>query len=287
MDSLSHSQTNQQVQDSRFESSLQFYYSDPRFSMTVLGRLLVRVFSVLISIILLVFVFMFLFERSIPFVQMIAVFILLFFIDLFVHRGQADRNFLHLGQSGRVNLASFVTPSAYTFLERSFDQVRVTGIPFPLLLMQQLLSHSAIITVLERLDVDPNQFRQKLIDFQKRNDTHKVLPQEVRGVLEQVVVLAGQSALSAHRYFITETDLFAALDRLKDPVLQKIFTIFDVSETDIVQACLFSTSGKPRSFFVSSSRGLEHHVVNRAWTSRTTPTLDQFGSDLTDLAHLL
>jgi ATP-dependent Clp protease ATP-binding subunit ClpA len=93
--------------------------------------------------------------------------------------------------------------------------------------------------------------------------------------------------------YIALNDLFAALGLVDDAAVRRIFYLFSLNTADLQKALIFSryrqhyTWGSiiPESVGGFTHKAIRHRVMNRAWTARPTPTLDQFSDDLTDLAR--
>src|SRR6185436_5136439 len=99
-----------------------------------------------------------------------------------------------------------------------------------------------------------------------------------------------------HR-FIGPTDVFAAVPALPGELPRRLWSVFGIDPGDMERALIFSAA-RPRhtsllgrlphaleGFVFEADRRPRHRVVNRAWTSRPTPTLDSCGQDLTDAAR--
>jgi len=83
---------------------------------------------------------------------------------------------------------------------------------------------------------------------------------------------------------------------MEDRYVGRLFNTFGLEADDLERALIFSTArgrmrriwGAPSAlggFLFEFQRGLRHRVMNRAWTSRPTHTLDRYSVDFTDLAR--
>jgi ATP-dependent Clp protease ATP-binding subunit ClpA len=104
-------------------------------------------------------------------------------------------------------------------------------------------------------------------------------------------------ALENGHSFIGATDIFSAAATMEVEASKRLFAVFGIQPDDMERALIFSAArGRHSSIFgrlpsrlsgfvFESDRGARHRVVNRAWTSRPTPTLDACADDLTDAAR--
>jgi ATP-dependent Clp protease ATP-binding subunit ClpC len=100
---------------------------------------------------------------------------------------------------------------------------------------------------------------------------------------------AFESALKAGESSVTPADLLVAQAMDETDGLKKAFTLFGISPEDLEKALIFGRFAKERkathtSFFARKMPTTEIRNMNRAWTSRPTPTLDMFSQDMTNMA---
>jgi ATP-dependent Clp protease ATP-binding subunit ClpC len=273
-------------------SNYQFYLDEPRLRMTIAGRVLVRVISYISYLILAVAMVTFLLSYDIKTLFFLGIFLLLVIIDLFVHKGQGDLPISEFPKGGRINLASVISPSAFLVIERAIDGSIIAKKGFLLELASKLLEIPQIENGLRRLDVKPEEFKQKL-------EAAIAEPAAKEAYLEQAQLLityAFGEAVSAGHDFIQSSDLFSALAKMKDQALDSLFVLFSIDPGDLERALIFSSLSTRDSWwgrlpdaiggFAPEGRHvIQHRIMNRAWTSRPTPMLDKYGMDLTDLAR--
>ncbi len=276
----------------------EYYFDDPRLRMTLPGRLLTRVVGYLSYLILLAAGFTFL-VSDLNWLSWLGVLVALFLIDRVVHIHQADRELHELPQSGRVNLARFITPRAFSVIEHAYDRATVTDRDFFLEVVRQLLGAKEVKDGLRRLDVPLPEFRQKLEDLLEESGKSNggFRRDEAQSELQALMKEALRNALEDKQRFIQVADLFSALPYVRCAFVKRIFGTFSLKPGDIANAMIFG--GARRQFsgwwrrlpdtlsavVRGGERGLRHRVMNRAWTSRPTLTLDRFSSDLTDAAR--
>lgn len=272
-------------------SKYDLYFDDPRLRMTIAGRMLVRVISYVSYLVLIVAAVMFLLARDIPTLFYLGIFLVLVLADLLVHHGEGDTPISDLPGAGRVNVADTMSAAAFSVIERAVDRSIVTKKSFLLELTNRLFDIPQVEDGLRRLDVDPKAFKAKM-DTLMEGST----PQSSTDVMTPLAVHALASAASAGHEFITPSDLFSALPALGDENLDRLFSLFNVEEGDLERALIFSALASRRGpfsripdvvggFARETHRVVPHRIMNRAWTSRPTPTLDKYSVDYTDLAR--
>jgi len=270
-------------------------FDDPRFRMTVGGRLFVRIVSY-VCYILLVAAMGTCFISGIPRLAFAGVFLLLFLLNWWMHRTRGEVPISAFPHAGTLNVASAFGSTTFTLVERSFDRSILTGQNFYLAVTKNLLEVRGIADGLRRLDVPPNEFKDKLEGFLNESRPSQLTPDGKELLLASVNALATHAfmeAASAGHDSVTLTDLFTALGTVKDGFIDRLFNLFTIEPGDLKRALILSSVvyeiGKiPRAlggFAPVLRRGIRHRVINRAWTSRPTPTLDRYGTDFTDLAR--
>jgi ATP-dependent Clp protease ATP-binding subunit ClpC len=272
-------------------SKYDFYFDDPRLRMTLAGRMLVRVTSYVSYLVLIVATALFLLARDIPALFCLGMFLVLVVADLLIHHGEGDAPISELPKAGRVNLARTMNAAAFAMIERAVDRSAITKKSFPLELTSRLFEIPQIENGLRRLDVDPKAFKAKLDTLMEQS-----APQGYADVMLPLAAHAFASAASAGHEFITPGDLFSALPAVADESLDRLFSLFNIEEGDLALALIFSALAARRGpfsrlpdvvggFATEMPRVVPHRIMNRAWTSRPTPTLDKYGIDYTDLAR--
>lgn len=262
--------------------------------MTAAGEFLVRVVSYIFFIFLTISFFM-LFSSGSDFLRMMSFLLALFLIDRAIDFGEADRNLSELTGRNR-NIASAIAPDAYQLLSRAFRKSYLVGEDFYLLFLSELIQKRDIREILKRLDIKTEDLASKIGEFlTKGKGGAKPTKSGNLELINDLALLAHQSALSANEKFIEARNFLAALANINSPDLKMLFSFFNINIADIQAASVF---GRFRSFFgrmrilpavlggfAHRPKFLRHRVMNRSWTARPTPTLDQFSTDFTDLAR--
>lgn len=273
-------------------SRYDLYFDDPRLRMTIAGRMLVRVTSYVSYLVLIVVTIVFLLARDIPTLFSLGVFLVLVMADLLVHRGQGDTPISELPKAGRINLAKTMSVPATAMLERAADRSVITKKNFLLELTARLFELPQLENGLRRLDVDPKAFKTKLETLTQESAPGGAYAD----VVPALAARAFASAVGAGHEFVTPADLFSALPAMEDESLDRLFSLFNIEEGDLERALIFSALAARRGpfsrlpdvvggFARETHRVVPHRIMNRAWTSRPTPTLDKYGVDYTDLAR--
>jgi ATP-dependent Clp protease ATP-binding subunit ClpC len=285
---------------SEASSNLQsFYFDDPRLRLTLAGRLLVRVVSYLGYLVLLAAAFTFLMS-DLAWLNWLGVLVALFLLDRVIHLREGDRLLSEIPRRGKINIARFITPRAFSVIEHAYDRATLTQQDFFLEVVRQLIATKEIKDGLQRLDLPLPEFRQKLEDLLEESGREKAgfrkdeIPNELQALMQEA--LAG--ALQNKQRFIDITDIFSALPKVRCAFVKRLLGTFSLEPDDIAQTMLFGAAKRElaRGFWRrlpetlsavirGGERGLRHRVINRAWTSRPTPTLDKFSLDLTDAAR--
>jgi len=263
--------------------------------MTIAGRVLVRVISYVSYLVLAAAAIVFLLARDILPMFYLGMFLVLVIADLLIHRGEGDTPISELPEGGhgeRVNLADVVDVQAFSVIERAVDRSVITKKSFLLELTSRLLEMSQIEDGLRRLDVNPKEFKSKLETLMEE----PAAPENYLSMVEPLAVSAFASAIGAGHDFIRSPDLFSALPAVGNERLDRLFAFFNIEEGDLERALIFSTLAGGRGFFgrfpsvlggfaKETHHVVAHRIMNRAWTSRPTPTLDRYGMDFTDMAR--
>ena len=261
------------------------------------GRFLVRAVSA-ISYALLFASAVTALASDVPWLRWAGAFLAAFLLDRVLHAHGGDVPIYEMSKKGRVNLAHFSAPAALHVFERAYERSGIRGTDLHLECLRELVRGKEIREGLTRLDVNPEEFDRKLEDFLSRSAEEKApsSSEERRAILEVLAFGAFAEARGLKRHFILPADVFAALARVSGGLTARIFSVFDIEPGDLGRALLFSTTKRGFSFlrrvpsslggfFFEADRGPRHRVINRAWTSRPTPTLDRYGADFTDFAR--
>ncbi|MEK7464694.1 MAG: ATP-dependent Clp protease ATP-binding subunit [Patescibacteria group bacterium] len=272
---------------------MKLYFNDPRFNLSGAGEFFVRTIAyssyAIISALIPLFIF-----SEVSQIRAVTYLIVLFLADRLLHLGEADKKINDL-TGEKENLAEVLTPASYSVLNHSFRKTLALRQNFHLILLQNLLDRRDVRDVLLRLSVKPKEFEQKLEEYLENEEPIIVSKTDLLKTVEAVVGDAYNNAHATKEKFIEPRNIFVALCSVPDKLISKLFALFDISSADLREVVVFGryrrafrgARGLPSVLggFANQSKFLRHRVMNRAWTARPTPTLDQFGTDLTSLAR--
>lgn len=219
--------------------------------------------------------------------------IVLFLGDRIMHAGRGERTLAEIMKREKANIALALTPDSFNVLGYAFRKSRGIDVNFYLVLLEVLTERKDIGEILRRLDIDAKGLMKKAESV--FGGQRAFAKEESRVVLEKLVLKAAENALMHGDDFVNPRNVFAAVFSVGDQRLSKLFSSSGVREEDFESAVVFGKWRKifgrfrflPRLIggFARRPGVLRHRAVNRSWTSRPTPTLDQFSTDLTDLAR--
>lgn len=219
-------------------SNSQFYLGDPRLRMTIAGRSLVRVVSGVTYLVLVVAAITFLLSYDIRSIFYLGIFLVLIVLDLLIHKRDGDVRISALPKEGRIDLATVIKPSAFLAIERAVDASVITKKSFLLELTDGLLEYPEIENGLRRLDINPQEFRQKLGTLLAESSGVK------EGYLHEsqaLAIHAFHEAVAASHDFIEISDLFSALPNMNDVSLDRLFALFSMNSDDLRGALMLSS----------------------------------------------
>jgi ATP-dependent Clp protease ATP-binding subunit ClpC len=270
------------------------FFNDPRLQMTLGGRMLVRITSFSFNLILFILTFIFLISEINRF-KWLGILLLFYWIDKFIFRGEPDYSLEEIINKKEINIAKVLKPDAFHLIEKIYDKSLILKKDFYVELAFKLLGEESIQKSLKRLNLNPEEFRQKLEELYERYPFSEK-KENLNLKIENLLLEAFSYSLEHNKHFITKNSLFVALFKIKDQkIFQDLLNIFNLDDYKISQAVLFEEAAEKFSAWslpsalggmISGGRKrIRHRYVNRAWTSRPTPVLDKFSIDLTDLAR--
>ncbi|MBI4033969.1 MAG: ATP-dependent Clp protease ATP-binding subunit [Candidatus Brennerbacteria bacterium] len=277
----------------------ELFFKEPRLALTKGGEFLTRLVAYSFYIALTAAAVLLLFSDLSP-LKWLAVLITLFLIDRAIHLGEAEKSIREISGGEKINLAEAVTPAAYRLLNHAFRKSLMAHEDFHLSLLRALIMRGDVREALKRLSISADECLGKVEEYLERSKKYD--RKEIANLVEKLVVAAYENAVRTGEKFIEPRNLFVALCSAPEgapsggnPRIAKLFELFDITQKDLEEAVVF---GRYRRIFARVHRlpavlgGFAHRprllrkrVVNRAWTSRPTPTLDDFSTDLTALAR--
>lgn len=276
------------------KSEIQIFYREPRLEMSILGRFLIRLISYSTYGILMAATVAFSFS-DVRWLKAIGFLFVLFLVDRLLHIGEAERHLARL-PANKANAADYLTSQGFAAIEYAFDRALVAGGDFWLYLARKLIGRKEVREGLRRLDVNSEELEVKLEEYIKSSLIVKNIKTDLIAQVEQLAQAAFWRAYAGQSEFIEPKDLFSALSAVKNPSISKLLKFFEIGENDLENALVISRfkqkfSGLRRlpaslTGFVARPFRIRERIMNRAWTARPTPFLDQYSEDLTALAHL-
>lgn len=221
----------------------------------------------------------------------------IFLFDRFFHRNQGEKTTYELELQEDANLVDALTPTAFHLLHRTFRKALVTKQDFHLLLLREMCSRPDVREALKRLDTDSALFLGKVEEhLSKSGETTEGKTREAYlERIAEIVTFAFANAQNTNERFIEIRNVFVGLAEVKEASIAKILSLFNIELKDLGEAVIFGRwramhQGMKRlpaviGGFANQLRAPRHRIMNRAWTARPTPMLDQYSVDLTDLAR--
>lgn len=273
----------------------ELYFRDPRLSMTFAGRFLVRVvgYTAFLFVIAAIITF---FISKIEWLQLLAILLLLFIVDFLVFRKSPDRSLFEIPRKNRINLASYLRPTTFSILEKAMDKSSLNGTNLTMEILRQAITNPSIREGFSRMDVKYEDFLERVEGLLKENLAETASKSLKLQKIETLIAAAFQRAVDRRHEAIEPSDIFSAAADDKNELVNRLFSMFAIEKEDLEKALIFSSarsqfskiSHVPNSlggFWMGGDARKRHRIMNRAWTSRPTPTLDKFGIDLTDMAR--
>lgn len=271
---------------------MEIYFKDSRLFLSAFGEAFVRLVSYTTYVFLAAAAFLMIFS-DLNFLQWASVLLGFFLLDRLLHAGKGEKTLNEL-KGERINVAEAMTPAAYRLLSHAFRKSFMLGQDFHFLLFSDLVKRIDIREALERLDVPQKELFDKLRERASDMQYEKRSKQEIFKSLESISLAAYKNAVRVGERHIEPRNIFSAVSSSGNVLVTKLLNLFDVNPDSISDAIVFSRYATkvsrfryfPRVLggFAHKPRFLRRRVMNRAWTARPTPTLDEFSTDLTHLA---
>ncbi len=278
---------------------MNLYFQEPRFKLNFFNDFLIRV---------LVYVFYSFLIISLPFLLLsdlsslrwLGVFIGLFLLDRLLHLNEADKSLVEYlrikNENKKENVLYYLTPKSRKVLVYSYYKAKILKQNPLLIFLKELINEKEIKEILKRLEIDERFFVQK-IDGYLEDYPFKGDYKEMILVFENLAKSAFEEALVLKEKFVELRNFLPALLNFNDLAIVKLFQLFNLTKEDLKAVSIF---GVYHSSFFSFKKEklptviggfgrrpykLRKRIMNREWTARPTPTLDEFSIDLTSLAR--
>jgi ATP-dependent Clp protease ATP-binding subunit ClpC len=275
--------------------SRQIYFNEPFLRLGVVSQSLVRVIRFAVTLTLAVAAFIFILSK-IPELSWPGIILALLLADAFIHQDAGRYGLTRVPVKGRINVADYLASSSLDALSLSFRKSWVLGGNYDLWLIKALFDFPEVGWAFERLDVEPAEIIQKISDYLNREPKTKQSREEIMRRIEEISLKAFDKSLNEVSNYVMPVDILWVLSATSDAFV-KILNLFNITAEDLDEALVFGRvkqTFKRRTGGISITigglagqmTGVRHRTVNRAWTSRPTPTLDMFGTDFTDIARV-
>ncbi len=275
------------------------YLSESRLKMNVVERLAARLIVYCVYAILVAAVGAFLLSDIKSFFW-VGILCFLFLADRLLHLGQADKSLIEtkIQPNKKINVAPYLSPASLSVIERAMDKALVANKDFFVYLIKFLFETHDIKEGLLRMDVPLKDFEQKIDDLLKEKPAPsqpKNLRRDIIKKIENLAQISFQLSLANQEKSIEPRTLFSALSFIDNEKINRLFNLFSIAPNDLENALIFGRFKRkfkwlkrlPASLggFANQPYKIRHRFMNRAWTARPTPTLDEYSIDFTDLAR--
>lgn len=275
------------------------YFQDPYLELNLFERLLVKIASAGIYGGIAVTAILFASESE-PRRQSLALLAILFLLDILSQRIRGERQLggyllEELSRGKSMNVRPFFRASTTGMLERALAKAELMSkSTLSLFVLQETIGLAEVERGFLRLGIDRKEFFKTVSDKIKTIANHAVDSagrDALMNELKTLGVTAFREAATFGETSVSPTALFLGMLELKSAYLDDIFAQFNFSESDFHNAVIFGrlVRGLGRKMMVRRAavgrKKISHRVMNRAWTARPTPLLDQYSEDLTDLAR--
>ncbi len=261
-----------------------FYFKDPRLAMSVASRFIIRLITYFTYALLGSLAIVFLVSGTRPMISM-GILISLFLLHAALKAGKAERPLARAGLRWP-NVKAYMEPTTLRILESTFDQVALAGGDLVLRLLATLIKRPEIKRALLRMDVSPEDMLIKTEEYINKRSAYKPSKGELLILVERIALFAFYKAKEHYGRAIEPHDLFVAAGGVENDYIERVFSLFDINPNDLENALIFAKPAPRRlTGFFSRPFRVRHRVMNRSWSARPTPFLDQFSIDITDLVR--
>ncbi len=195
----------------------------------------------------------------------------------------------------KINAADYFSPKAKNYIIQIFSSSDNRS-DFYLKLLMSLVKTNIIEGSLLRLDINAKDFQKEIkMNMEKQKNSGVESRLNIINEAENFCLNSFKESACGGYQSVSLPQLFLGLFGVNDSEIQKIFSHFNLQKEDFKNSLILADiSNKFRHFagapttiggFARKPKKIKHRIMNRAWTSRPTPFLDQFSKDLTDIAR--
>jgi len=190
-----------------------------------------------------------------------------------------------------VDISFYASPQTLLIFKKALDLAHNKHqAPSVFHLARILTEEKEIDRLMKRLEIDCKDFAgylEGIIESLPQNDFYgreglwkeTVMSPEMKNL----AILSFEESLILGLEKIEPESLFLSL--LYDDNLERYFHDLKLERQDIRGGVLWSRQWSAIKLRTSRPRKIQHTIMNRAWTARVTPELDQFSYDMTDYAR--
>jgi len=204
-----------------------------------------------------------------------------------IYLNKSRKSLKSLPRSGKINIADYVSPQTREMIVSALCKGEIENRSLSVAITLESLKTKEAVEAIRRLGINIEELQSRVKEFtQNQNIKNKAgMAQDVELMLLQAFKLALKMGESS----ITPTDMLAVQETIGCEQTKKVFHLFGIKAKDLEKALIFGRLIRTRtvshtSFFAERMSTQNIRSINRAWTSRPTPTLDRFGFDLTNMA---
>jgi len=274
-------------------AQINIYFKDARLKMAPTIRIIIDIISGIFVAILAVGTG-FMVVSGIVWMECLGSLFVLYFLNRLRRFRHAAKILSSAPDTGDISVVDYMNPRAIGILFNSFDNARIFGGNPYFYLGKYLVEFREVRDALRRLDVSVKEFISKLSEYLDKSMSARMSGEDLRDKISKLAVAAFAQAKLGHARDISPADLFAALGVTGDKDMEKLFYLFQIEPGDLEKALIFSRFKSYSRFvrlpsslsgFAGKSYSVRHRFMNRAWTARPTPILDNFSVDITDMAR--
>jgi len=271
-------------------SEKEIILKDDYFFLSALNRYLFKILFTVFLILGLIFSLALIFLIGGRWLYL-GILLFLFFIFVSFKKNLSDYSLRKISKRTKViNLGNYLSLSLKDFLLQTKDFAFKNKISYPLSLLYLLLSDRDTGECLYRIDITQDNLRE-LLEKILENKTNSNLGDFLE-FLRKILHGAFYEAIELKAESISKESLFLALFSLNDPLIEKIFNYGHLEKNDLSVAFVLNSLSKKKGIQVISGLSdlkrepfrVQKVKVNKALTSRPTPTLDKYVVDFTQLA---
>lgn len=223
--------------------------------------------------------------------QWIGIFLILMLIDYVahIHRAHFSLSQFFSGMVPKNNIALCVNQSTTRLLAGAYAVAVMRRADMHICMLHALVTHRIVRRALERLEINPIEFRDRISASLEQSVQSKYIriSQADMEHMRQLCIGAALHALSHNQEEIGIENIFFSLVSMQHPNILRILDFYSIRFVDIDAALVFGSHTHKKitpylgGFAMAHSRA-QSYRVNRSFTSRPTPLLDQFALDVTD-----